>query len=141
MFFGAYPLTLSLDTKAFQAARLEPELQNIAFAVLRRLCGKTGYLPDSYLLSEKFDLSEMPRAFGGFADIRAGMFKGKDVAIKTLRVSEVDDKTTIRKVWEPSYNFSTGLAYTRRSASAKRLPYGRTCLTPTFSVSLASLIH
>ena len=40
----------------------------------------------------------MPRASGGFADIRMGVFKGEDVAVKSLRVSEVDDKAKIRKV-------------------------------------------
>jgi hypothetical protein len=84
--------------KAFRAARLDTELRQLAFSVLRRLCGRIGHLPDSYLLSDKFDLSGMPRASGGFADVRMGVFKGKDVAVKSLRVSEVDDKAKIRKV-------------------------------------------
>ena len=94
---GAW-LTVPLNMKAFRAARLKPELQNITLAVLRILCGRIGCLPNSYLLPRRFDLSGTPRAFGGFADIRAGVFKGKDVAIKSLRVPEVDEKITIRKV-------------------------------------------
>ena len=66
--------------------------------MFRRLCGKIGHLPKSYLLSDKFDLSGMPCASGGFADVRMGVFKGKDVAVKSLRTSEVDDKGRIRKV-------------------------------------------
>jgi hypothetical protein len=84
--------------KAFRAARLDTQLRQLAFSVLGGLCGKTGYLPDSYLLSDKFDLSEMPRAFGDFADVRMGVLKGTNVAVKSLRVSEVDDKVKIRKV-------------------------------------------
>ena len=87
-----------LDIKAFRAARLDIKLRQLAFGVLRKLCGRIGHLPDSYLLSVKFDLSEMPRASGGFADVRKGVFEGKDIAIKSLRVSEVDDKAKIRKV-------------------------------------------
>jgi len=97
-FLGACLPVFPLGVKAFRAARLEPELRQLAFSVLRRLCGKTGYLPESYRLSHKFDLSGLPRASGGFADVRMGVFKGKSVAVKTLRVSETDDKAKIRKV-------------------------------------------
>jgi hypothetical protein len=84
--------------KAFRAARLDTGLRQLAFGVLRRLCGSVGHLPDSYLLSAKFDLSGAPQASGGFSDVRMGVFKGKDVAVKTLRVSKMDDKAKIRKV-------------------------------------------
>ena len=86
--------------KAFRAARLEPELRYLAFSVLRKLCVRIGHLPESYLLSDKFELSGSgpPCASGGFADVRMGVFKGKNVAVKSLRVSESDNKTRIRKV-------------------------------------------
>ena len=105
--------------KAFRAARLDTELRQLAINVLRRLCGRIGHLPDSYLLSDKFDLSEMPRASGGFADVRMGVFKGKDVAVKSLRVSEMDDKTRIRRVRKhvpPSHSGSL----TRQTALLQR---------------------
>ena len=78
--------------------RLDNELHQLTLCVLRRLCGRVGRLPDSYLLSDRFDLSGMPLASGSFADVRMGVFKGKDVAVKSLRVSEVDDKERIRRV-------------------------------------------
>jgi len=84
--------------KALQAARLDTKLSNRAFTLLRKLCGMIGHLPSSYSLSDKFDLSGMPRASGRFAEVRMGVSKGKDVAVKSLRVSEVDDKSKIRKV-------------------------------------------
>jgi hypothetical protein len=90
--------TVSLDAKVLRAAKLELELRKIAFSVLRRLCGRIGHLPKSYQLSEKFDLSEMAHASGGFADVRTGVFKGKDVAVKSLRIAILDDKLKIRKV-------------------------------------------
>ena len=89
---------LSLGAKAFRAGQLDTELRELALGVLKKLCGRIGHLPDSYLLSDKFDLSGMPRASGDFADIWMGVFKGRNVAIKSLRVSEVDDKAKIRKV-------------------------------------------
>ena len=78
--------------------RLEPELHTLAFSVLRRLCGRVGCLPGSYLLPNEFDLSGLPRVSGGFADVRMREFEGKNVAVKSVRVSEVDDKARIRKV-------------------------------------------
>ena len=86
------------NTKAFRASRLETELRSIAFGVLRRLCGRIGHLPNSYLLSDKFYLTGNPCASGPCADIRMGVLKGRDVAVKSLRLSEVDDKVKIRKV-------------------------------------------
>ena len=96
--FGAYSFILSLDIKALHVAQLEPQLRHLAFAVLTRLCGKIGYLPESYLLSDKFDLSGMPHTSGGFSDVRKCVFKGKAVAVRSLRVSEVDNKARVRKV-------------------------------------------
>ena len=98
IFLDPCSIISSLGVKAFRAARLEPELRNLALNVLRRLCGRIGHLPQSYLLSDKFDVSGPPRASGGFADLRMGTFKGKNVAAKSLRVSESDDKARIRKV-------------------------------------------
>jgi len=95
---GICSLIFPPDVKAFRVARLEPELRAIAFRVLRRLCGRTGHLPESHLLSHKFDLSGSPRASGGFAEVRVGVLKGKSVAIKTLKVLELEDKAIIRKV-------------------------------------------
>jgi len=103
---------LFLDMKAFRAARLDTQLCQLAFGVLRRLCGSTGHLPDSYLLSDKFGLSGLPRVSGGFADVRVGVFRGKDVAVKSLRVSEADDKVRIRKVGEqPTSSYMGSLTH------------------------------
>lgn len=81
--------------KAFRAAQLEPELRNVAFGVLRRLCGRLGHFLNSYLLSGGFYHSGILRASDRYDDLRMGMFKGRSVAVKLLRVSEVDDKVEI----------------------------------------------
>ena len=84
--------------KVVRTTRLEPQLHALALSVLRRLCGEVGCLPGSYLLPNEFDLSGLPRVSGGFADVRMREFDGKNVAVKSVRVSEVDDKARIRKV-------------------------------------------
>ena len=58
----------------------------------------TGVQTCALPISDNFDLSGMPRASGGFADVRVEVLKGKAVAVKTLRVAELDDKIRIRKV-------------------------------------------
>ena len=96
--FSYCSLIPSLDMKAFRTARLEPELRHLAFSVLRRLCKRIGHLPESYLLPKELDLSGLLRASGGFAEVRMGVVGGKDVAVKSLRVSDADDEVRIRKV-------------------------------------------
>jgi hypothetical protein len=81
-----------------RAAEPEIELRTIAFSVLRRLCGRIGHLPESYLLFDNFNLSEMSYSSGGFTDVRMGVFNGKEVAVKSLRITMLDDKPRIRKV-------------------------------------------
>ena len=78
--------------------RLEPELHHLAFGVLRKLCGRIGHLPESYFISDKIDLSGVSHASSNFTDIRMGVFRGENVAVKSLIVSEMDNKARIRKV-------------------------------------------
>ena len=84
--------------KALRVSGLDPELRELASNVLRKLCGRIGHLPESYLLSDKFDVSERVTACGGFTEVRTGVFKGKNVAVKSLRVSPANDKAKIRRV-------------------------------------------
>jgi len=91
-------MILSLDMQAFRAAQLDTRLRQLTFSVLRGLCGRIGHLPDSYLLSAKFDLSGMPHASGGFADVRMRVFKRRDVAVKSLRVSVVGSEAKMREI-------------------------------------------
>jgi hypothetical protein len=139
MSFGAGSVISPLGTKAFRAAQLDNGLRKIAFIVLTELCGRIGYLPKSYLLSDNFDLSSLPRASGAFADVRVGVFNGGEVAIKSLRVYVMDDKVKIRKVGDNTTVSPPRIAHKLCSVSVKRLPCGRTCPTPTFSVSSVSL--
>ena len=92
------PFIVVVILKAVRSTRLEPELHALALSILRRLCGRVGCLPGSYLLPNEFDLSGLPRVSGGFADVRMRVFGGKNVAVKSVRVSELDDKLRIRKV-------------------------------------------
>ena len=97
--------------KAFRASPLDNELRRLAFSILRKLSNRTGHLPESYLLSDKFDVSGKIIASGGFADVRMGVFKGRNVAVKTLRVSLSDDKGKIRRVRKQAARFPPGCSY------------------------------
>lgn len=132
--------SFSLDAKASRAAKLEDELRNLAFSVLRRLCGRIGHLPESYLLSDKFNVSGLPHASSGFADTRMGVFKRKIVAVKSLRISEQDDKVKIRKVRNQVISSRLLRMLTHRSTSVRRSPCGRTCPIAMSSILSAFLI-
>ena len=68
--------------------------------MLRKLAGKTGQLPESYLISQDADyhVEEQIFARGGFADVRKGTLAKKVVAVKTIRIPQDMDVLKIRKV-------------------------------------------
>ena len=123
--FGAYSFILFLDIKALHVAQLEPQLRHLAFAVLTRLCGKIGYLPESYLLSDKFDLSGMPHTSGGFSDVRKCVQrKGRcGKVFEGLRSVQQNESSQGRKL---NCIFSSGLAHTPYRTFVKKLSCGRT---------------
>jgi len=45
-----------------------------------------------------YSASSQPHTSGGFADIRQGKYRGRTVAVKTLRVGTSDNFEKIRKV-------------------------------------------
>ena len=50
------------------------------------------------MIAEEIKVSDKILASGGFADVRTGMYKGRLVAVKTMRVTKQDDSRKIRKV-------------------------------------------
>ena len=50
------------------------------------------------MISGEIEVQKQIFASGGFADVRSGTYKGHLVAVKTLRVAEIDDLRKIRKV-------------------------------------------
>ena len=71
-FSSTPPLMFYLGVKALRAARLESKVRQIAVGVLRSLCGKIGHLPESHLLSHKFDLSGSPALPGNLLMLECG---------------------------------------------------------------------
>jgi hypothetical protein len=60
---------------------------------MRKLAGASRQLPKSYLVG-KFTRCKVEKkviANGAFSDIRKGILKGMDVAIKTIRISLEDE--------------------------------------------------
>jgi len=68
--------------------------------MLRKLAGKTGQLPDSYLVTRgtNYRVEERIFACGGFADVRRGILNKKPVAVKTIRMAEDTSMSRIQKV-------------------------------------------
>ena len=66
---------------------------------LQRLCGASGVLPASFMLTEGFDeIDERPFTSGGFADVYKATYKGQLVVAKALKTTSVDDLENVHKV-------------------------------------------
>ena len=72
--------------------------KNTFFVTLRRLAAAHGRLPDSMMITEEIEVSEKILASGGFADVRTGKYMGHLVAVKSMKVAELDDLSKLRKV-------------------------------------------
>ena len=83
--------------------RLKTAEKQAFFAVLRRLAGLHGRLPDSMMITENIEIEGENLVSGGFADVRTGRYMGHLVAVKTMRVAELDDVLKIRKVSVSSF--------------------------------------
>ena len=61
---------------------------------MRRLAGASRQVPKSYFVDPftRYKVGKRVIASGGFADIRKGRLKGKNVAVKTIRISLEDEK-------------------------------------------------
>ena len=66
---------------------------------LWKLCGASGVLPASYMLTDEFDdFDARPFARGGSADVYKATYKGKPVVAKALKIKPMDDPESVRKV-------------------------------------------
>ncbi|KAF9781214.1 kinase-like domain-containing protein [Thelephora terrestris] len=79
--------------KLLKGGQLPDETQKRALNLMRRLAGASRQVPKSYLVGifTRCKVEKTIFANGGFADVRKGRLKGKDVAIKTIRTSLQDE--------------------------------------------------
>jgi hypothetical protein len=69
----------------------DEELSKKCLRALRRMCGRTGYLPSSYTIPEGrlTKIRDLAFASSGFADLWEGMYDNRKVRIKSLRINVV----------------------------------------------------
>jgi len=77
---------------------LEPAEKQAFFVTLRRLAERRGRLPNRMMVTEEIKVSDEIHAYGGFGDVRPGTYKGRHVAVKTMRVTTPANFPKIRKV-------------------------------------------
>lgn len=66
---------------------------------LQKLCGVSGVLPSSFILTEGLDdIEARPFTSGGFADLYKATYKGQPVVVKTLKVTSMDNIENVHKV-------------------------------------------
>ena len=87
------------STQALQATTRDVAI----FERFRRLCDRTGLPPTSHIIPPEFvQAIGQPVTSGGFGDVWEGIYHGKRVAIKALRVYEEGDVRKIKKVTNPT---------------------------------------
>ena len=71
-----------------------------AFELMRKLVVTTRQVPKSYLVDifSGFKVEKAIIARGGSADIRRGRYRGMDVAVKTIRISQESNVEAIHEV-------------------------------------------
>ena len=79
---------------------LHPPEKQAFFCTLIELSAKHSQLPKSMAITDEIIFSGCHQSpiSGGFADIKPGKYKGRTVAVKTLRLSVTDNPKKIRKV-------------------------------------------
>ena len=100
MFLPVLHICASAEHQALGSGRLQGKLTYWVFIVLRKLAGRTGQLPDNYLVSKgaSFQVEEPIFACGEFADVRMGILGDKAVAVKTVRMAQDSNFSKTRKV-------------------------------------------
>jgi len=80
--------------------QVDPDLSRKCLRALRKICGLTGMLPRSHMLTDGLTKSnDVPMTSGGFADVWDGHYGDTRVAIKALRVYRTDDQEMLRKMF------------------------------------------
>jgi hypothetical protein len=77
---------------------LKPQIRRRCLRFLYDICGRDALLPRSLTLPFSYDTTEHPLTHGGFADVWKGQYQGREVAVKVLKVYEIDDLDETRKV-------------------------------------------
>jgi hypothetical protein len=95
--FASAPCRSSRQCSSASQILTEPGLRNekrIRCSVtLQKLCGAFCLLPESYVISDGLEITNPePVASGRFADVYQGIYKGRSVAIKTLRLPDVEEQ-------------------------------------------------
>ena len=94
MFDGGFNISQVLPHEKIQGT-----YKCIALKILRRLCGTFGRLPNSCLIGDELKINDgLPVETHAYADLRRGVWKDEDVAVKLLRFAPDDDRAKITKV-------------------------------------------
>ena len=95
------PLVLSeLTNRGLQALDTTPVTDDVSRRCLHKLqaiCGKRRILPSSYNVSGNLSTDgDNPVASGGFSDVWQGVYDGRRVCIKRLRITQQNHRTVER---------------------------------------------
>lgn len=91
---------IDLLDNVLDTAKLDKDLFRKCLRALRKICGSTGLLPTSHMLTKGLTkLGGVPVASGGFADVWLGDYSDIPVAIKALRIYRDDDQQILKQTF------------------------------------------
>ena len=77
---------------------LPPRLQGKCLTALCRICGHQALLPRSVQIPLCYNRMDTPLYHGGFAEVWKGEYRGREVAVKVLKVYATTDLVKTTKV-------------------------------------------
>ena len=78
-----------------------PRLRGKCLNTLCRMCGQHAVLPKSVQISLCYDRTGAPRYHGGFAEVWKAEHKGREVAVKVLKIYASSNLAKVTKVCSP----------------------------------------
>ena len=86
-----------IDTKIIETTEAYSTAAALCQGWIRKITRHTYTLPEGFILKGTTKTSKDPVTCGGFADIYMGQHRGKEVALKVLRVRSQDKMFKVRQ--------------------------------------------
>ena len=84
--------------QAFNTLSPFPIVQKKCLGSLYKICGQNNLLPVSMQIELPHTLTDTPRCHGGFADVLKWKHRGKEIAVKVLRIRSDSDLQRVTRV-------------------------------------------
>ena len=96
---GLFPLNLPHSTgQVLDNLNVTPRIRKNCVNSLYKTCARHSIFPKSVQIAARYNPASAPHSHGGFADVWKGEYRGVEVAVKVLRISNRSDLKVIARV-------------------------------------------